>query len=74
MSEYDIEARDRLIATLARLEQKLDTLVYTGSDHETRIRGLESARFVTVPQMWAFMTGLLSIITVAIYILDLAVK
>lgn len=68
MTEESVDAR------LARIETKIDQFLSQSSDHETRIRVLEGARFVTVPQMWAFMTGLLSIITVAIYILDLAVK
>lgn len=61
-------------ARLARIEVKVDQILAQSGDHETRIRAIENARFVTVPQMWAFMTGLLSIITVAIYILDFAVK
>lgn len=71
---HDSEAHDRLIATLARLEHKIDTLILTSSDHEIRLRGLEKARFVTVQQMYAFMTALLSVVTVVVYILDFAVK
>lgn len=44
------------------------------SDHETRLRAIEATRFVTSSQLWALMTGLMSLITVAVYVLDLVVK
>lgn len=59
---------------LARIELKVDQLLAMSGDHETRIRSIESSRFVTVPQLYAVMTALLSIITVVIYVLDFAVK
>lgn len=48
---------DNLIATLTRLDLKLDLLLSSTSDHEARLRSLESRGLVTARQMWAGLIG-----------------
>lgn len=46
-----------LALALARIEVKIDTLIASYSDHESRLRFLERRGFVTARQMWAGIVG-----------------
>jgi hypothetical protein len=49
---------DDALITLARIEVKVDTLLLSASDHETRLRELEKPRgYVTARQLWTGLVG-----------------
>lgn len=64
---------DSVAVILARLELKVDQLLKDGSDHEARLRSLESRGAITGRQLWAGLLGTVTASTGVVAILALFV-